>query len=456
MSKQQKRIIYVLSAVLILVCVVTGVKVSQGFQTATAESTQQPSTSGTRPVETTVESTTESLEEPLTEPLLGLTEKKTATEPVEGEFVLRSVGDLLMHETVSAMGDMDNDFYKQTMQSLKDQGYDVATRNKQTSVENQTSYDFTPMFAQIAPFTEYADATIANLETIATYPDLPISGYPQFNGPSALLNNVKDIGIDIVSNGTNHSLDYFTKGALLSVKHLKEAGLMYAGSFESFEDQKKPRIIEKNGIKVGFLTYTYGTNGIPVEEGKEFTINMIDVDKMSQVVKELKKQADAVVVSVHDGEEYETLPNDDQRYVFEILSQAGADLIIGGHPHVLQPVDWYNNGKTFAIYSQASFISGQVNADSKQGGIMQVTFKRQEDGTVKVIDPKFMPTYIKGVEGQEMYQVVPYADYDRYAIPDGQAWWQTIEARMKTYTEDFDFVSHLETKRTQEDQDTHR
>lgn len=456
MSKQQKRIIYVLSAVLILVCVVTGVKVSQGFQTATAESTQQPSTSGTRPVETTVESTTESLEEPLTEPLLGLTEKKTATEPVEGEFVLRSVGDLLMHETVSAMGDMDNDFYKQTMQSLKDQGYDVATRNKQTSVENQTSYDFTPMFAQIAPFTEYADATIANLETIATYPDLPISGYPQFNGPSALLNNVKDIGIDIVSNGTNHSLDYFTKGALLSVKHLKEAGLMYAGSFESFEDQKKPRIIEKNGIKVGFLTYTYGTNGIPVEEGKEFTINMIDVDKMSQAVKELKKQADAVVVSVHDGEEYETLPNDDQRYVFEILSQAGADLIIGGHPHVLQPVDWYNNGKTFAIYSQASFISGQVNADSKQGGIMQVTFKRQEDGTVKVIDPKFMPTYIKGVEGQEMYQVVPYADYDRYAIPDGQAWWQTIEARMKTYTEDFDFVSHLETKRTQEDQDTHR
>ncbi len=456
MSKQQKRIIYVLSAVLILVCVVTGVKVSQGFQTATAESTQQPSTSGTRPVETTVESTTESLEEPLTEPLLGLTEKKTATEPVEGEFVLRSVGDLLMHETVSAMGDMDNDFYKQTMQSLKDQGYDVATRNKQTSVENQASYDFTPMFAQIAPFTEYADATIANLETIATYPDLPISGYPQFNGPSALLNNVKDIGIDIVSNGTNHSLDYFTKGALLSVKHLKEAGLMYAGSFESFEDQKKPRIIEKNGIKVGFLTYTYGTNGIPVEEGKEFTINMIDVDKMSQAVKELKKQADAVVVSVHDGEEYETLPNDDQRYVFEILSQAGADLIIGGHPHVLQPVDWYNNGKTFAIYSQASFISGQVNADSKQGGIMQVTFKRQEDGTVKVIDPKFMPTYIKGVEGQEMYQVVPYADYDRYAIPDGQAWWQTIEARMKTYTEDFDFVSHLETKRTQEDQDTHR
>ncbi|HIY58444.1 MAG TPA: CapA family protein [Candidatus Tetragenococcus pullicola] len=459
MNKVQKRIVGCLAGIFVITCLITGSVVFGHKRSETSPDKTETSISQRKQTtETSSKKSQETVQEPLKQPLIGLEEKKqTNEEPAkEGEFVLRSVGDLLMHETVSAMADTQSDFYQSAVESLQKEGIDFKPLKAEKSTDDQKDYDFSPMFAQIAPFTEYADATIANLETIATYPELPISGYPQFNGPSTLLENIKNIGIDIVSNGTNHSLDYYTEGVMLSTKYLKEAGLLYTGSYESFEDQKKPRIIEKNGIKVGFLTYTYGTNGIPVEEGKEYTISLIDIDKMTKEISELKKKADVVVVSVHDGPEYETLPNDDQRFVFEMVSEAGADLILGGHPHVLQPVDWYNDHKTFAIYSQASFISGQVNADSKQGGITQVTFKRQENGEVTVTAPKFMPTYIKGVEEQELYEVVPYADYDKYEIPDGNQWWDTLKERMTTYTDDFDYVNHLETNRTKENQTIHR
>ncbi|MCD5003404.1 CapA family protein [Enterococcus saccharolyticus] len=403
--------------------------------------------------------TSQPKKEPLSEPLLGLEEKNSTddTPNKEGEFVLRSVGDVLIHETVSEMADVESEFYRDAVKQLEADGIDISKISNKPAKEkaNEKQYDFAPMLAKIAPFTEYADATIANLEVITAYPELPISGYPQFNAPSSLLTNIKNIGVDIVSNGTNHTLDYYSEGALQSIDHIRDAGLMYVGSYQSQEDQQTPRIIDQNGIKVGFLTYSYGTNGIPVEAGKEFTISLVDIDKMVAEVKELDKQVDAVVVTLQLGQEYDTLPDDNQRFVFEMLSEAGVKLILGGHPHVLQPMEWYNGKETFAIYSQASFLSGQVNADNKQGGITEVTFKRQEDGEVAVTNPKFMPIYIAGMEHETMFEVVPYADYTKYQIPDGQTWWETIQARMTTYTDEFDYVTHLETARTKEAQ-THR
>lgn len=399
---------------------------------------------------------------PLTEPLLELEEKEQtkSTPAKEGEFVLRSVGDLLIHETVSYMADTSNPLYQSAMASLKTDGIDVDTlaagNETKASETEQVNYDFSPMLAQIAPFTEYADATIANLEVITAYPELPISGYPQFNAPSSLLNNIKNIGVDIVSNGTNHTLDWFSEGALTSIEHIREAGLMYSGSYASEKDQQTPRIIDENGIKLGFLTYSYGTNGIPVDPGKEYTISLVDVEKMVADVTKLKEEVDAVVVTLQLGQEYETLPDDNQRYVFEMLSEAGVKLILGGHPHVLQPMDWYNGKETFAIYSQASFLTGQVNIENKQGGITEVTFKRQEDGEVMVTNPKFMPLFILGVENEKMYEVVPYADYQKYTIPQGAEWWGMLQERMTTYTDDFDYVTHLETARTKEAKEKHR
>lgn len=443
-EEKKKITIFLLVTILGIVSLLTIVKVGQ-----TISSKEEP----------TNEKKVETVDEPLSEPLLGLEEKDSTndTPNKEGEFVLRSVGDVLIHETVSEMADVESEFYRDAVKQLEADGIDISKiSNKPTKEKtDEKQYDFAPMLAKIAPFTEYADATIANLEVITAYPELPISGYPQFNAPSSLLTNIKNIGVDIVSNGTNHTLDYYSEGALQSIDHIRDAGLMYVGSYQSQEDQQTPRIIDQNGIKVGFLTYSYGTNGIPVEAGKEFTISLVDIDKMVAEVKELDKQVDAVVVTLQLGQEYDTLPDDNQRFVFEMLSEAGVKLILGGHPHVLQPMEWYNGKETFAIYSQASFLSGQVNADNKQGGITEVTFKRQEDGEVAVTNPKFMPIYIAGMEHETMFEVVPYADYAKYQIPDGQTWWETIQARMTTYTDEFDYVTHLETARTKEAQ-THR
>lgn len=346
------------------------------------------------------------------------------TFPKANQLRLRSVGDLLIHDRVSAM-------------ALKEDG----------------SYDFSDMLSVIKPYTQHADITVANLEVITAYPQYPVSGYPSFNAPKSLLPTLKDIGIDIVSNATNHTLDLDVNGAYASIENLKEAGLPYSGSFESQADKAQPRILEANGIKLGFLSYTYGTNGVPIPYGEEYVVNLVDTDKMLADVEWLKPQVDAVVVTLQLGPEYDPIPNAEQEYVFNLLSEAGVSLILGGHPHVLQPVDWINGDKTFAIYSQASFLSGQVEEENKQGGITEVTFVKDDAGKVSVTNPKFMPIHILGFENQSLYQTVPFADYNKYSIPNGATWWETLKERMTSRTNKVEIVTHLETATSAEDTD---
>lgn len=403
-------------------------------------------------------SNSESEEEALQEPIkdeflytgLPIKESQEPYQGVEGELTLRSVGDVLIHDRVSYLADTESPVYQDTVQQMNEAGFDSETFN------TDAAYDFMPMLAYIQPYIEYADISMANLEVIAASPQLPVSGYPQFSAPHEIIQNLKAVGFDIVSNATNHTLDWYGEGAHYSLQNLQEADMMYVGSYDSWEDYNTPRIIEANGISVGFLNYSYGTNGMPVPAGEEYLISLIDVPLMVAEVEALNQQVDAVVVSLQLGEEYGTLPNDEQFYVFQALSDAGAKLILGGHPHVLQPMDWYNDGDTFAIYSQASFLSGQRDLDNKQGGITEVTFKKDETGEVSVTNPKFMPIFNLGVEAEKMYQVVPYADIELHQIPDGQLWWDTIEERMYTYIEDFDFVTHLETEASEEVADVFR
>lgn len=375
---------------------------------------------------------------------LELKQDSQAFQAKEGEIVLRSTGDILIHDRVSWLADTSSTVYQSTVESMIDAGFseDIFNLDK--------PYDFMPMLAYIQPYIEFADISMANLEVITASPQLPMSGYPQFNAPKEVLDSLKAIGIDMVSNATNHTLDWWGEGAYYSIENIKKAGLMYVGSYESWEDYNDLRIFEQNGISLGFLNYSYGTNGMPVPYGEEHLISLIDLDLMVLEVEMLTSQVDAVVVSLQLGEEYATLPNEEQFYVFQTLSDAGVSLILGGHPHVLQPFDWYNGDQTLAIYSQASFLTGQRDLDNKQGGITEVTFKRDDQGEVKVSRPKFMPIFNLGVEGEKMYQVVPYADMALHNIPEGQYWWDIITERMAYYTENIEIVTHLETAKTEE------
>lgn len=380
-------------------------------------------------------------------------ETKESVQPYQAQdnrLVLRSVGDVLIHDRVSWMADTYSDLYQQTKAAMLEEGFTEA------DFDSQADFDFMPMLNYIKPFTEYADVTVANMEIIAAYPDLPVSGYPNFNAPKAILGNLKHIGVDILSNATNHTLDWSSQGVYSSLKNIQNTGLEYYGSYESWEDYQTPRIIEKNGIKLGFLAYSYGTNGVPVPPGEEYLINLIDLPVMLAEIEKLKPQVDAIVVSLQLGGEYDTLPNDEQFYIYQVLSDAGVSLILGGHPHCVQPYDWYNGDQTFAIYSQASFLTGQRELDNKLGGITEVTFTKDAEGKMKVENPKFMPTFNLGIEAEKMYQVVPLADYNLYQIPDGELWWETIKERMNYFEADAKVMTHLETAASQEAEDIKR
>lgn len=419
--------------------------------TPTTETTQ---TQQSTQIETTLEETTQAPVVELDHEFLyeGLNKKPATTEfqPVENKLVLRSVGDVLLHDRVSVMADTTSDLYNQTKSAMIALGFNEEDFNA------SAEFDFSPMLNFIKPYIEFADVSVANMEIIAAYPQLPISGYPQFNAPKEILSNLKSIGIDIMSNATNHTLDWSSEGAHASLQNMQEVGMMYYGSYDSWEDYKTPRIIEKNGIKLGFLAYSYGTNGVPIPDGEEYLINLIDLQVMLREVEILKSQVDAVVVSLQLGGEYDPLPNDEQFQVYQALSDAGVKLILGGHPHTLQPFDWYNEDQTFAIYSQASFLTGQRELENKIGGITEVTFTKDANGNVKVENPKFMPIFNLGVEAEKMYQVVPLADIVLHQIPEGQTWWDLINERMKHFLSDANVVTHLETGSTFEDQDIMR
>lgn len=373
----------------------------------------------------------------------------------EGEIRLRSFGDFLIHDRVSWMADRSSWLYQGAVEQLEAEGIwnngtVIGAEEVPNIIEGSQDYDFLPMVARMAPYTSYADVTVANMEIIAAYPDLPISGYPQFNAPGSVLEAMKAIGVDLVSNTTNHTLDWFAEGAISSIHNLDTVGIMYSGSYKDMDDFQTPRIIDKNGIKLGFLSYTYGTNGIPVPEGQGYLVSLLDLEVILSEVEWLKPQVDAVVVTLHMGPEYGEWPDEQQEYYFQALSDAGVKLILGGHPHVLQPMAWFNEDETFAIYSQASFLTGQRELENKQGGITEVTFKRGDDGEVFVTDPKFMPTFVLGIEAEKMYETVPLADYEAFAVPDGAWRWEYLADHMAGLTDNFEFVGHLETAWTEQ------
>lgn len=184
----------------------------------------------------------------------------------------------------------------------------------------------------------------------------------------------------------NHTLDRGEQAIMNATDYLRKIDMRYVGSYRNEEDRNTPRILTKKDISVGFLSYTYGTNGIPVPEGKDYLVNYIDQEKIVTDIENLQDKTDFVVVSMHFGTQYEPLPNDEQIYLADLLTNNGADVIIGHHPHVLQPVDWVsseNSHDRFVMYSLGNFLSNQDGLDRNIGAISQIklTKKRTHNET---------------------------------------------------------------------------
>lgn len=261
-----------------------------------------------------------------------------------------------------------------------------------------TGFDFRPVFAPVRPYLAGADLAIGNLETVTAGPEAGFTGYPQFNTPVEFLDGIADAGFDVITTANNHSLDRRFLGVERTLEALDARGLKHTGTARTPEERETPLVLEVKGLRLAVLAYTYGTNGIAFPAGKPFVVNLIDTLAMARDIARAREQgAEAIVVALHWGLEYERRPNPAQRRVAEFLARQGVQGILGSHPHVLQPLEWLEGpaGRTVVIYSLGNFVSGQRKPLTDSGLILHLPLIRPRDGgAVRVGEVGFTPTYV--------------------------------------------------------------
>ena len=293
---------------------------------------------------------------------------------------------------------------------------DIMCHNSQyNDAYKNGEYDFSYVFDDIKEHIETADLAIGNLETTFAGKDRGYASYPTFNTPEILAQDLKELGIDVVSTANNHSLDTGYKGIESTIDYLDEAGILHTGTYKSVEDQENIVIKEVNGLKFAFLAYTYGTNGIPVPSGREYCINLIDKELIKthlDLAKNLKP--DVICVNMHWGIEYQNSPNAEQEELANFLFENGVDIILGSHPHVLQKMEskeiLLSNGELkngFVIYSLGNFMSGQTKANTRNSIILKLDIiKEGSTGDLRFENINYIPIYTYTYPNFKNYKVL--------------------------------------------------
>jgi len=310
-------------------------------------------------------------------------DQSDASEPVVSTVTLGAIGDVLIHRPI----------YREAEQP-------------------DGTYDFSPIFQEVVGTMRKPELLIANEETMIGGKEIGLSTYPRFNSPHEVGDALQEAGVDFVTLANNHTLDRGEKAIQSALKYWDKLRLPYAGAYKNQEDQAEIRTVSRNGISFAVLAYTYGTNGIPVPAGKDYLVNLIDADAISADVERAKELADVVVVAMHWGKEYEDRPNAEQQTLAKQLADMGVDVIIGNHPHVLQPPAWVegqDGHRTFVFYSLGNFISSQEGTKKRIGGIGFVDVVKTTAGgrtAIEIVNPAFMPTYTYYKNWKD-YRIVP-------------------------------------------------
>ena len=242
---------------------------------------------------------------------------------------------------------------------------------------NYNGYDFKPILEHIKERVKDYDLAYYNQETILGGTELGLSTYPLFNSPYEVGDAFIDAGFNLVSLATNHTIDKGEKGVLNSRNYWNQQdSVLAAGSYSSFEERDKVVIKEVNGIKYAFLSYTTYTNGLIVPTGKEYLVNVYDEDLIKEEITRYRDQVDLLMVAMHWGTEYMTYPTNEQKEISEYLASLGVDLIIGCHPHVIEPIEYIDD--TLVIYSLGNFISSQIGVERLTGLMLSLNIKKEE------------------------------------------------------------------------------
>ncbi len=368
---------------------------------------EKPSTTPTEPAITQPTTLPTEPTEPPTEP--PITKVGTAT--------VSSVGDMLMHMPVI------------------NTGYDEKTR----------TYDLRSIFDYISDYTTSADLMVGNLETTLAGLDngYKYSGYPQFNCPDSVVDAMKSAGFDVVLTANNHSYDTRTIGLNRTLQVIKDRQLQYLGTKLKAEE-KDYIITDCNGIRIGLMCYTYDTgtadpetialNGITLTKEDSKLVNSFDYNELDIFYTDVEENltalekdgAEAVMLYIHWGEEYQLQANSSQKAIAQKLCDLGVDVIVGGHPHVVQPVELLTsttdeNQKTVCLYSMGNAVSNQrlgnissvKTAHTEDGAMLQITFAEYSDGTVIVEYADVLPFWVwmhYDEDWNKLYQLMPLDD----------------------------------------------
>lgn len=277
-------------------------------------------------------------------------------------------------------------------------------------------YDYTENFKYVKEIFKQADLTVGNLET--TLGIKPYSGYPQFSAPPALARACRDAGIDVLATANNHSCDKRRRGIIKTLNILDSLQIYHTGTFRNKveKDNLTPLIITRNGIKLAFLNYTYGTNGIPVP--KPTKVNLIDTAAIKRdIAKAHLQNPDEIIVFLHWGEQYKNHPNKQQKKLVAFLRREGINIIIGSHPHVIQDIEYeqdYLNFKSYlTVYSLGNFISNQRPFPRDGSMIVDVKLVKDNTGKIRVANYKTIPVWVYryAKSGRYHYEILPVKNF---------------------------------------------
>jgi len=287
------------------------------------------------------------------------------------------------------------------------------------------SFDFIGVYKEVKQYLSAADLAIGNLETVIAGKNKGYSGYPYFNAPDDFIFALKDAGFDLLVTANNHALDQGWDGVKRTIEVINEYKIHRTGTFLSQEDRDSLRIFQINSIKIAILAYSENTNGLPIPKGKDFVINLIDEELIKRDIDKARaKNVDIVLVHLHYGPEYNREPSDYQKEIVNKIIQLGADIIIGGHPHVVQPVDFFKtkNSKLetgFVAYSMGNFISNQRWRYSDAGVILNIQISKNKfTDSIYISEVNYLPTWVfKGqTEKGREYIILPSQISDEDSI----------------------------------------
>ena len=275
------------------------------------------------------------------------------------------------------------------------------------------TYDYAPCYRFLAPYIASADICIANMEVPLA--GSPYTGYPQFSCPDNMMSQLFDAGVDVFLTSNNHTCDKGAKGIRRTIQVMDSLGIPHVGTYLDSADfqQRNPLIVEKNGFRIAVLNYTYGTNGIPTPN--PFIVNMLDsVNIFNDIATARATDADYIIVMPHWGIEYERHQNKAQAGYARYMYECGADMVIGGHPHVVQPItlenrNEYGVAQRVTAYSLGNFVSNQRKRYTDGGIIVKCEIVRDTTGTIRVTDYEYLPYWVyKGTcQGKYQYHILP-------------------------------------------------